>query len=95
MPHTPLFRSDTLAVLANVDLVVTTDTSLAHVTGGFGTQTFVALKEHPDWRWMLDRDDSPWYPHHRLFRQKQFGVWDDPFIAMTEAIRELAVKKNN
>lgn len=86
---------DTLAVLANLDLVVTTDTSLAHVTGGFAMPTFVALKEHPDWRWMLDRDDSPWYPHHRLFRQQHFGVWDDPFIAMTEAIRELAAKKNN
>jgi len=86
---------DTLAVLANLDLVVTTDTSLAHVTGGFGMQTFVALKEHPDWRWLLDRDDSPWYPHHRLFRQVKFGVWDDPFIAMTEAIRELAARKNN
>ena len=80
---------DTLAVLANVDLVVTTDTSLAHVTGGFGTRTFVALKEHPDWRWMFDREDSPWYPAHRLFRQTAFADWDAPFIAMTEAIRRL------
>jgi tetratricopeptide (TPR) repeat protein len=86
---------DTLAVLANVDLVVTTDTSLAHVTGGFGTRTFVALKEHPDWRWLLDREDSPWYPNHRLFRQVSFEQWDDPFIAMTEAIRKLAASKNN
>lgn len=86
---------DTLAVMANLDLVVTTDTSLAHVTGGFAMPTFVALKEHPDWRWMLDREDSPWYPHHRLFRQKHFNVWDDPFIAMTEAIRELAQRKQN
>ncbi len=86
---------DTLAVMANLDLVVTTDTSLAHVTGGFAMPTFVALKEHPDWRWLLDREDSPWYPHHRLFRQKQFSVWDEPFIAMTEAIRELVQKKTN
>ncbi|MEO6394830.1 MAG: hypothetical protein ABIO40_02845, partial [Devosia sp.] len=80
---------DTLGVLANLDLMVTTDTSVVHVAGGFGARVFVALKDHPDWRWMFDRDDSPWYPTARLFRQTEFAVWDDVFIRMTEAVREL------
>lgn len=85
---------DTLAVLANLDLVVTTDTSLVHVAGGFGVPVFVALKEHPDWRWMFDRDDSPWYPTARLFRQTEFNVWDDVFERMSEAVRKLAADRN-
>jgi len=85
---------DTLAVMANLDLVVTTDTSLAHVAGGFGARVFVALKDNPDWRWMYDRDDSPWYPTARLFRQTEFNVWDDVFARMTEAISELASGSN-
>lgn len=85
---------DTLAVLANLDLVVTTDTSLAHVAGGFGSHVFVALKDNPDWRWMYDRDDSPWYPTARLFRQTEFNVWDDVFLHMTEAVRALVAERN-
>ena len=84
---------DTLAVLENLDLVVTTDTSLIHVAGGYGARAFVALKESPDWRWMYDRADSPWYPSIRLFRQTAFGVWDDVFERMTDAIRELTAQK--
>ena len=83
---------DTLAVLSNLDLVVTTDTSLVHVAGAFGTRVFVALKDHPDWRWMFDRDDSPWYPSARLFRQTDFAVWDDVFARMADAVRELAAQ---
>lgn len=84
---------DTLGVLASLDLVVTTDTSLVHVAGGFGARVFVALKEHPDWRWMFDRNDSPWYPTVRLFRQTQFGIWDDVFTEIAEAVRELVVER--
>ena len=60
---------DTAAVMANLDLVITSDTSIAHLAGALGRPVWVALRLVPDWRWMLDRADSPWYPTMRLFRQ--------------------------
>jgi Flp pilus assembly protein TadD len=60
---------DTAAVMANLDLVITTDTSIAHLAGALGRPTWVALNASPDWRWLLERSDSPWYPTLRLFRQ--------------------------
>jgi tetratricopeptide (TPR) repeat protein len=68
--------SDTAAVLALADLVVTVDTSVAHLAGALGRPTFVLLPFWPDWRWTLDRDASPWYPEVRLFRQGTDGAWD-------------------
>ena len=59
-----------------LDLIVTSDTSLAHLGGALGRRTWVALQHVPDWRWQLQRDDSPWYPHMRLFRQTGRGRWD-------------------
>ncbi|HYE52388.1 MAG TPA: FkbM family methyltransferase [Azospirillaceae bacterium] len=73
---------DTAAVMANLDLVVTSDTSIAHLAGALGRPTWVALKQVPDWRWMLDRADSPWYPTMRLFRQQQDGDWTPVFARM-------------
>ena len=55
------------------DLVVTTDTSIAHLAGALGRRAFVALQKVPDWRWLLGRDDSPWYPGMLLFRQTEPG----------------------
>ena len=69
--------TDTAAMIANLDLVVTVDTSIAHLTGALGRPAWVLLPSSPDWRWMLDREDSPWYPALRLFRQKMRGDWDD------------------
>jgi tetratricopeptide (TPR) repeat protein len=66
---------DTAAVMMNLDLVVSIDTGVAHLAGALGRPVWIALKHHPDWRWMLDRTDSPWYPTARLFRQKQAGDW--------------------
>ena len=60
---------DTAAVLKNLDLLITPDTALAHLAGGLGVPTWLALPFVPDWRWLLDRPDSPWYPTLRLFRQ--------------------------
>ena len=60
---------DTAAVVALVDLVITVDTSVAHLAGALGRPTWILVPFWPDWRWMLDRDDSPWYPTVRLFRQ--------------------------
>ena len=67
--------ADTAAVMQNVDLIVTCDTSVAHLAGALGRPVFVLLKRVPDWRWLLDRADSPWYPTMRLFRQKSPGDW--------------------
>jgi tetratricopeptide (TPR) repeat protein len=66
---------DSAAILANVDLLVTIDTSVAHLAGALGVPTWLLLSVSPDWRWLLDRDDSPWYPTLRLFRQSQAGDW--------------------
>jgi hypothetical protein len=78
---------DTAAVMMNLDLIVTSDTSIAHLAGALGRPVWVALRRVPDWRWMLDRGDSPWYPSMRLFRQQDDGDWAPVFDAM---VRELA-----
>jgi FkbM family methyltransferase len=70
---------DTAAVMANLDLVITSDTAIPHLAGALGRPVWVALKYLPDWRWMLGREDSPWYPTARLFRQRRLGDWDDVF----------------
>lgn len=68
--------SETAAVLANLDLVITVDTSVAHLAGAMGRPVWVLLPFSPDWRWLLGRSDSPWYPGMTLFRQRQAGDWD-------------------
>jgi hypothetical protein len=66
---------DTAAAIMNLDLVITVDTMVAHLAGALGKPVWVLLPFHADWRWMLDRDDSPWYPTMRLFRQRRPGDW--------------------
>jgi len=73
---------DTMAVMECVDLVISPDTSIAHVAGALARPVWVALKHVPDWRWMLGRDDSPWYPTMRLFRQDKPGDWSGVFERM-------------
>lgn len=70
---------DTAAVMANLDLVVTTDTAVAHLAGALGRPVWLLLKYPPEWRWLLDREDSPWYPTMRLFRQRPEEVDGDPW----------------
>ena len=70
---------DTAAVMRNLDLVITCDTSIAHLAGALGVPVWVAMPLVPDWRWLLGRDDSPWYPAMRLFRQKSLGDWSGVF----------------
>jgi Tfp pilus assembly protein PilF len=77
---------DTAGVMENLDLIVTSDTSIAHLAGALGRPVWVALRHVPDWRWMLDRDDSPWYPTMRLFRQGGDGDWAPVFAAMAQAL---------
>ena len=81
---------DTAAVMKCCDLVITSDTAIAHLAGALGIRTWVALKYVPDWRWMMDRDDSPWYPTMRLFRQSANGDWDGVFSRMkAELLKEI------
>jgi len=68
---------DTAAVIENLDLVITTDTSIAHLAGALGKPVWILLCHVADWRWLLDRNDSPWYPTARLFRQHRLGDWTD------------------
>ena len=79
---------DTAAVLRHLDLVITCDTALAHLAGALGVAVWIALPTVPDWRWFLGRDDSPWYPSVRLFRQTREKSWDEPFQRITEALRK-------
>ncbi len=68
--------SDTAALIANLDLVISVDTSVAHLAGALAKPVWIVLPYNPDWRWLLDRDDSPWYPTARLFRQDRSRTWD-------------------
>ncbi|MFO1159366.1 MAG: DUF6165 family protein [Reyranellaceae bacterium] len=80
---------DTAAILRLCDLVVTSDTAVAHLAGALGVRTWVALKAVPDWRWMLDRSDTPWYPTLRLFRQKARGQWAPVFREIAAELARL------
>ena len=77
---------DTAALIMCCDLVISSDTAVAHLAGALGVETWVALKHVPDWRWMLDREDSPWYPRMRLFRQQSDGDWKGVFYQMRLAL---------
>jgi tetratricopeptide (TPR) repeat protein len=77
---------DTAAIMRNLDLAITSDTAAAHLAGALGVETWVALCAVPDWRWMLERDDSPWYPTMRLFRQEEWGDWSGVFERMAEQL---------
>ena len=79
---------DSAAVIRNLDLFVTSDTALAHLAGALGVRVWLALPVVPDWRWLLDRDDSPWYPTMRLFRQRRLGDWPDVFHRMRAELRD-------
>ena len=81
--------ADTAAVIRNLELVITVDTAIAHCTGALGVPVWVALPFASDWRWMQDRDDSPWYPSVRLFRQQQWGNWDEVVDRMVTELKSL------
>ena len=81
---------DTTALIANLDLIVASDSMNAHIAGALGRPTFVALRKIPDWRWLLGRDDCPWYPTARLFRQTSDGDWGDVFTRIAVTAGEAA-----
>jgi hypothetical protein len=78
---------DTAAVMKNLDLVIAADTSIAHLAGALGAPVWLPLPFAPHWVWMLHREDSPWYPTMRLFRQRHWGDWPDAFERMAGELR--------
>jgi tetratricopeptide (TPR) repeat protein len=84
--------AETAALIANLDLVITCDTSVAHLAGALGVPVWVGLPFAPDWRWMLGRSDSPWYPMMRLFRQPRPGDWA---TVLSEMAAELSSRNAN
>jgi Flp pilus assembly protein TadD len=81
---------DTAAILKCLDVVVTSDTSLAHLAGALGIETWLAVPRVPEWRWLRDREDTPWYPTLRLVRQSQVGHWGGVFVRIATALRNRA-----
>jgi ADP-heptose:LPS heptosyltransferase len=80
---------DTAAIIKHLDLVITCDTAIAHLAGALAAPVWVALPFAPDWRWMLNREDSPWYPTMRLFRQQRPGNWDGVLSRIAEELRRI------
>jgi tetratricopeptide (TPR) repeat protein len=83
---------DTAAVMQNLDLIISTDTSVPHIAGALGLPVWTLLRTMPDWRWLKDREDCPWYPTMRLFRQKTEGDWDEVIDRVVEEIEKLIFK---
>jgi Flp pilus assembly protein TadD len=79
---------DTAAIMQHLDLVITSDTAMSHLAGALGVPAWVALTKVPDWRWLLDREDSPWYPTMRLFRQRTLGDWEGVFEKMAAELKD-------
>lgn len=85
--------SHTAAVIKNLDLVVTSCTAVAHLAGALKVPNFVLLPRFGDWRWLHGRDDTPWYPRTRLFRQTKVGRWDDVVARVVKAIEMLHARQ--
>lgn len=79
---------DSAALISNLDLVITIETAVAHLAGALNVPTYVVLAKTPAWRWLLDREDSPWYPSAKLFRQSQDKDWTFPIQAVIKALAE-------
>ncbi len=82
--------ADTASLIANLDLIICCDTAVAHLAGAMGKPVWLLLPFVPDWRWLLDREDSPWYPSMRLFRQPKAGDWQSPVRQVSRELRKLA-----
>ena len=80
--------ADTAAAMVELDLIVSADTSVVHLAGALGKPMWTLLPFIPDWRWLLERDDSPWYPTMRLFRQQTRGDWQAVMDGVCEALKE-------
>jgi ADP-heptose:LPS heptosyltransferase len=83
--------ADTAAVIALLDVVISVDTAVAHLAGAMGKPVMLLLPYAADFRWMRNRDDSPWYPTARLFRQPAFGDWDSVIARIGGQLRQLVI----
>jgi len=86
--------AEAAAAFEALDLIITVDTAICHLAGALGRPTWVAISLVPDWRWLMGRDDSPWYPTIKLFRQVSPGGWDDVFRRLAEALTRMIGEKN-
>ena len=84
---------ETSAIMMGLDLVITADTAIAHLAGALGVPVWVVLQSVPDWRWLIERSDSPWYPSMRLFRQRTAADWPEVFERV--AIELTALSENH
>jgi hypothetical protein len=82
--------ADTAAVISLLDLVVSADTSVVHLAGALGRPVWVLVPFSPDFRWLLGREDSPWYPTARLFRQPRLGDWESVIARVQDDLKRLA-----
>jgi hypothetical protein len=78
---------ETAALIENLDLIVSVDTAIGHLAGAMSKPVWILLPKAADWRWLLHRNDSPWYPSARLFRQRKPGVWDEPLSELLGTLR--------
>jgi tetratricopeptide (TPR) repeat protein len=83
--------ADTAAVISLLDVVISVDTAVAHLAGAMGKPVVILLPHAADFRWMRDRDDSPWYPTAKLFRQPAFGDWDGVIVRLRDELRQLSL----
>jgi len=81
--------SATASAIDQLDLVISVDTSIAHLSGAMGRPTWTLLPFVPDWRWLMNRDDTPWYPGMRLFRQPEIGDWESVILKVSESLRRI------
>ena len=83
---------DTAAIVLACDLVITTDTAMAHLAGALGVPTWLLLKHVPDWRWGMEGDSTPWYPNVRLFRQQPNQNWHHVIRAVVQALGDQGIQ---
>jgi ADP-heptose:LPS heptosyltransferase len=86
--------ADTAALVANLDLVICVDTSIAHLTGALGKPFWLLNRYNTCWRWLAERSDSPWYPTARLFRQPQPGDWESVIRSVRHALEDFVAARN-
>ncbi len=86
--------NDTAAIMDNLDLIISIDTSVAHLAGALGKKTWVLLSTKCDWRWYNNRKDNPWYPTLELFRQEEFNNWDSVFTEVDKRLKQIITKIN-